>query len=446
MISRKILILLLLMIPLAFAELQGTLNLTNVNNSIVSGIWGQTYYQFCNGTTCSPLDRCAMDYDGTGYSTTYQGWCINASETRCAHSDTASSSPSFYDNATNKCKSDTYVMQCVSGSWNDYVTCNSTQYCSVGACIALITTTTTASGSSGTTATTANTTTSITSSTTTTIALGQQLNSSVMIRKPQNITILQGSSSVVQITVLNTGNFTLYNLTLALSGLPYPYNITPSKVTSLAPTVSGVFQINISLSSSSIVNVYTLNLALSTSNSSVSTSESFMFSISPNNDTINNNILPLYSRYSLHLAGIEKNITLLSSSGADVSIVNNTLARIKLKLEQASTEISAGNYVTANSILGDVGSAINDLSSQVEKVPAPLPSYIIIIAVAGIIVVVSFIAYTMWPTRPAGYTEKGWNHPPNKKSFFSKLKSKPKKKEEKDDYKYNYGQKDEEKK
>ncbi len=368
--------LMLFLFPIVNAVTTGNVSLTTTQNaSIVTGVWGSSYNFYCNANgTCIPGDKCILDYDGTS-SGSNQGWCTASSETRCRHDDT------FYTSGNKICTdSNSKARTCVSGAWTT-ATCNSTQTCSSGDCVASSGSTSGSSSGSGS------------SSNATAPAKKSELSITAV---PDNFDIVQGNSVLKQVTVKNTGNISLPTVSLAVSGIDGS-TVTPAS-TNISKDLSVTFTINFTVPENAEVKEY--EVTATAKNESVSASRTFKIRVLPSNKTVESNLIPLYNQYVSLISQLESNISDLASKGANVTELRNILNSIKDKLSQTNSSLSSQDYFKANALLNETKQLISQLQEKISTTkPQEFKIDLIYIIIPVIIGVAAVLAYLFWPTR-----------------------------------------------
>ncbi len=366
----------LLLSSLSLAELNGTINTTSTNSSgIVTGLYGSTYSEYCNtNSTCKSGDKCILDYDGTS-SGSSQGWCVASNDTRCRNDNT------YHANAAKICTdSNSKARTCLSGTWNT-TTCNSTQTCSSGDCVASASSGGSTGGSSGGS---------------TTPPPASNPSGITITALPNDFNITQGGSILKEITVKNTGNTTLPSVSLAISGIEW-HNVTPGSV-SISKGLSATFTVNFTIPENAEVKEYTVTATAQ--NGSALVGKSFKIRVLPSNKTVESSIVPLYNEYLSLISQLETNISDLANKGANVTDLRNILNSIKDKLNQTNSSLSSQDYFAANALLNEVKSLVNDLQAKIITTrPEEFKIDIIYIIIPIIIGVAAVLAYLFWPAK-----------------------------------------------
>lgn len=414
----------LLVISVAQAETNGTINYTNFNaTGIVTGVYGSAYSPYCNAdSNCISGDRCARDYDQTSAGV-YQGWCV-PSGTSCAHYNaSATLTPTWYATGSNgdSCppSNASRYWLCSSGNWSDSACPISGYLCGAsGTCVSNSTTTTTVS--SGGTGSSGQNATSLVSSI--------KISSSI-----SDFNITQGESAVKTLTVKNDGQRTLYDVTLSFSGIDW-YSVSPSEHDSLPVNASKAFTITFSARNDTTVKSHTVTATVRTSNASLTATSSFSIKVLPSTVTVQN-IIPVYEDYLSSLGGFEKNITYLQEKGVNTTYLWSIYDSIREKLNQLNSTLESRDYFAASQLIDSIKALSEDLASRISAAELPKPAdltIIIIVAVAAI-AVAGVLAYLFWPFQPKGFQKKFFVKEENKESLLSKIRGMFRKKK-----KFNY--------
>jgi hypothetical protein len=379
-----------LVVP-ALAETGGNISIDDMGIPPVTGLLGYTV-QYCNTTADCMGYYCFEDYDGES-SGNYQGWCF-PSDTRCAHRATSLDTPLWYSNGYDFCADSTVRKYCSSGSWASE---ECEHGCVNGTC---------QSGSDDTQAFTSNQTT--------------QSYSISIFSYPDDFNITQGQSITKAIKVKNNGDYTLYDVTLSLSGVSF-YSISPSTITSMIVNQERSFTITFEVPVNATVKEYTVTAAIDT-DSSATASASFKLKVLPSSETIERDIMPLYNQ-TLHMfEELEKNITELEAKGVNTSSIRDLFNQLSDKISQINASLQNEDYYAASMLLNTAGNMIEDLGNMIitaEAGSSDITLIIIIVAVIGITAAV--LAYLFWPTRK-GYKYEGGSA--DVKDILKKIKEK----------------------
>ncbi len=399
-----------------FAETTGTINFSTGNSSVVTGLIGYTV-SLCNSTsTCAPIVSglsCFTDYDGTS-SGTSSGWCNATVITNCYHDNSA------YGTGTSICITNTTYRTCGSGAWSASTACSSGNTCDAG------------SGNPGNC-------TSSSSTTTTGGSGGSQTSTAVALISltswPNDFDIIQGESVIKYASLKNTGNVSLYNVTLSVSGVSW-YNVSPAKVGRLNISNEVTFSINFTAPDDAGIKTYPLSLQASTHASAASASKTFNVDVNPSNKTLQEEIIPNYDDYSSLLASLESKASELQSKGVNVDEINALLLNAKDKLLQANLSLELHEYATAKQILDDARSLLDSAQNQINTaniVAAPLNDFSNLTFIIVVIVIAGMVVLVLYMFIPSKGEKKAWSVPHEKnnatgkmKNIFKRKKDKPK--------------------
>ncbi len=428
--SKGFLLLILLFSAVGFSDVQE--NTTFRNLTIVTGAFGSTV-NYCNATAQCGAYSCFLDYDSVS-SDNFQGYCRPSSNTDCAHNGAWNITGS----AASACKNDTHQWACSSGAWSGSVCSGG---CSSGACIA---TTPTPAPSTGTGSTTTNTTSTPTPTPASTPQPLMKITSPI-----ESFNITEGESAVKSTTVKNDGNVTAYNATISLDGIESSwYQASPSKFDSIAGGSSKTFSVNITIPADAVVKDYAVTYWIAAG--SANASAAFTLRLLPSEQTIEEEIIPLFGNITGKLAELEKDIIRLEAEGANVGELKTLVSGIRSRLNLTQTNINNENYFEATQSLRDADSMIKDLKAKIESavIPAkelPLKE----IAIVVVVLVIGIAAYLFWPVHTGFKPQQGWvrkEETPQAKmrqkirDALDELKQKIERKF-KSKYKYSYGAK-----
>lgn len=375
--KRLLLFLLLIAIPI-FADTSGTINFTYYNAT--TGLFGSTI-NTCNATAdclgAGPVFfGCFLDYDGNAVSGT-AGWCNLTSITKCYHDSAA------YDTGTYLCTSNTTYRQCSSGVWGTLSTCSSGTTCAGGSTSCSTSSSGSGSGAGSQANVTANLTRSITFSS-----------------SPSDFSIVQGNFTQKNATVKNNGNFTLYNITLSVSGIPW-YAVSPAKVNSLSINGETTFKINFTIPENAEAKTYQVTLFASNHNASATASRTVNVAVTPSEKTAQDVIIPDYGKYGALLSELQANLTRLQNSGANVENATNLLLNAQSKLKQVDSAIQSKDYATAVAYLDDAKGLLNAAAAEMLALQPP-PFHIdpvVLVIILAVIGAAAFVVYLILPPK-----------------------------------------------
>ncbi len=369
------LLLLLFAIPI-YAESTGNITLDMGNVTVSTGITGYTV-NVCNATSDCLGITCFLDYDNFSLPSS-KGWCNFTALTYCQHNGSA------YSTGNSICTSNESYRTCTNGVWSINTACPSGQTCNeqidvIGSCESPGSS---SSSSSGTT---------VTSSTTRTPAI-------IFTTFPADFNITQGTSVSKTVSYKNSGNQTLYNLTITIPGIDW-YSVSPTIVSRSYQRNTGSFTLAFSPTDTTEIKTYTLTVNLDTHNAS--TSDVLKVTVNPSEETVQEEIIPNFAEYSSLLATMKSNLTSLEAQGYDVEEIKGILINIERKINETNSSLEAKDYVTATQLLADAKGLIDAASEKMRlltKEPFEIKFDAITLAIIGIIVaVVVFVVYTLLP-------------------------------------------------
>ena len=421
----KYLILFLLAIVfLSYAETTGDLNLSQLPQPVVTGFPGATVTN-CTQNYGNPPNGCGTYQCFFENGSTSRGSCRQTTNTDCYESLT------WYTNAadTPVCKNTTHKYACSSGTW---AATECTNGCSSGACAA---------------ATTTNTDSPPTSSSPTDSAATNTSAYRVLVTAGiSDFSIVQNDSTIRSVTIKNNGNGTINNVTLSLSGIEWG-TVSPAKFETITKNTLKTFTITIAIPANATVQEYTVTYNVVSLEDDAKDSGSFKLKVLPSNDTIENDIIPKYNTYLDILKSLENNITELKNSGADTSTLDEILSNIKEKLNQTNSSLTLEDYFAAATLMDEIDVLSNDLLKKIEEAKASQGSFIFLIAcIVVVLIIVGIVVYMLLP--PSSTKKLVPDKISNKKGFSSdsflqdkktdKILKKLKKKK-KDAFNYKFG-------
>lgn len=344
------------------------------NITSVTGLLGYTVL-YCDADADCRGYKCFVDFDGEAVdSDTSQpsGWCNATSVSNCYNDGSATASGSKL------CITNTTYRECASGSWGSATSCSSGQTCSAGACSGASTSTSGGGGGA---------------------AAPKFL--LAIINVPLEVSVVQGKSYVVTADVRNDGNTLTQNVTLSVSGIAWA-SVVPGIYAVLSAGNSKQFNITIAVPADAEVKSYTVSLQAASTNTTANTS--FALKVTPSPATASG-INQTYLNYVSVLGELDANLTGLEKQGAtqsDVDDIRNILNSARSKVRQANQSIAAGDYFTANSLLAEASSLLDEARNRLKNIGfgGPAADLTFVYLIIGIAVaVVAFIAYLFWPTR-----------------------------------------------
>lgn len=381
----------------SLAETGGQLNMSTSNVSIVTGIYAYTVDYCNNGYECFGY-ACFLDWDSTGGGGR-AGWCNLTGITSCYHNGTATAT------GLSVCDTSTSYRTCSSGTWGSSTSCSSNNTCSAGACAA--SSSSSSSSSSG-------------GSSSSTGDFNQKIS---VLSSLSDFNITQGTKALKTIVVKNTGNRTLFNVSVSVSGIEASWvSIGPDRL-NITINANATFGMEFIIPSDATAKVYDVTANVATSNSSVSTSMSFKVFVIPTEETVQKEIIPNYNNASSRLSELEKKVSGLAETCTDVKLLESNRDEIKEKMKKIQEYLDAKDYVRANTLIEEVTKGLDELNQKIlNTAPGTCglgidinPVYVVAgVAAVGIIGV---LAYLFWPQgSPTGYhPEKGWTQPKQQK-------------------------------
>jgi hypothetical protein len=221
-------------------------------------------------------------------------------------------------------------------------------------------------------------------------------------------------------------------------------NVSPAGGYSLGSGESYQFTVNFTVPNTTTVGNFTGSFkAYVSSNASAYESKSFTFSVLPTEET-KAAINLSYQNISSDLAAL---IAQLNAMKLDprynqsvISAIEELINSANSSLLQARSAIDSDDYISANSLISQVNTSINNAKAQMEGAQAGIASLVVQygiwfwVAVGVIIIfVVGFFIYMFYPSKlSAGYQpSKGYTHPTGQEGVGEKIKKafKRKKKE-----------------
>ncbi len=458
------LIIALVFVNLSFAEVNGTLNQTNVNP--ITGLYGYTK-GINSGASCSNSSDC---YSGYCYSDYAGGKYCSSSSSNCVHKLSGDDNASNYDNGVYApgCKDSTHRWKCSEGTWEPS-SCSSGYECKANAAGAKCVNTTSPTSSQqnkktctpewicedSTHACYRNSTCSCVNLTLCEYgckdgkcnSAPESVNISISFTSiPSNFSVLENSSKSFNVVVKNTGDVKLDKVGLSVSGLSnISISVTPTNM-NLSSGGQGSFSILINATSLSFgKRVLTLKVFNGSDSSNISDSKQVVLYILPTNSSIAN-INETLKNVTDKISMLEKEISKKKKEGYNTSYAEINLKNLKENLNKTEELIKDGNYISAYNLLEDMQTNLKGTENILSVLQKPKGHSTIVIFIIVILVGITMaVIYFMWPKK-GGY-QYGYGYRPKNEnkfnSFFNDLINKYKrwklmKKLEKEEKKYKY--------
>jgi len=240
-----------------------------------------------------------------------------------------------------------------------------------------------------------------------------------IIDYPTSVSIEQGGSKVLGVTVNNTNKTLTQYVILDVKGINsswYSVNPAPTVNTSvkLRRAKSYVYEVTFSIPGDAtvgdysakfnatsfyhfkgIVNIYDIVL------------KDFTLKITPG-AALKSEIESTLSSYTSDMNDLEQQINESRDQGYNISEVESLLNQLKTKINQANDYVDTGNYLSAYNLLDDIKSLINQTNDALTGLPITgrvggilgdwwsWGKWVIVIAVVGTVAV---FGYMLWPTK-----------------------------------------------
>jgi len=226
---------------------------------------------------------------------------------------------------------------------------------------------------------------------------------------PSIITIVQGSTNSTTVTVKNVNTSTTQDIGLSITNLTSSlYSISPTIRTGIVPLNSTNFTISFTIPNDTLVADY--NAKFVASSNYGNDTKSFIVRIMPSNNTkiiINDT----YQLYKLNYTNLYAEVNKSKASGMNTTLVEADLVKIKTYLGLVESNITAGDYFSAQQTLNQVKNLLEQAYTDYQNITGNLVSstflnlfhgntfYIMLIVGA---IAITIIAYLFWPTKEAG--------------------------------------------
>jgi hypothetical protein len=271
------------------------------------------------------------------------------------------------------------------------------------------TTTVPSSSTSGTSGTTSNATSTISG---TSNYLG-------IIDYPKNISIEQGGSKKVEVTVKNTNNTLTQNMMISVSGINSSwYTVSPSSPVKLKRGESKTFEVTFNIPSNASIGDYSAkfngtSIYINPVRPDISfiydtVLKSFTLKITPG-EAFKSEINSKLSQYKNEMNSLEGQINQSKSKDYNTSEAESLFDQLKTKVNQASNYITNNDYTSAYSLFSQIDSLINQTKSSLASLSSITGNvagikgnwwdwgkWVIIVVV---VIVAALFAYMLWPTK-----------------------------------------------
>ncbi len=235
----------------------------------------------------------------------------------------------------------------------------------------------------------------------------------LFMQYPSSIQITQGKSEVISITVKNTGNITLFNLTLTVSGIESSW-VSISPMTDLSPDKTHTFTVNITVPENTNPEKKSIKFTVTSGDFSKSIDSTLEILVSEKyKQEVEQNFTSLKGLYN----NISSAYVSYKKKGIEDEEITNKLTTIETLLSQAENLIKTNDYVSAASILSTVSNLINETTTKLEELKKKKEKesegqFIMIIGLIFIIFGAGFLIYLLLPPQHGYEPEKGFRYVP----------------------------------
>jgi hypothetical protein len=281
---------------------------------------------------------------------------------------------------------------------------------------------------------TGNTTTTDTTTTTTTNTTPKYVANLTFTKAETLIIVQQNSSNSTIVQVNNTGNVS-QDITFRVQGINSTwFTINASSATlDYKINKSAAFKIRFAVGYVE-VNDYAGKYNVTSINKTITKDFTLRVMPAPETQSQINDTLQLYKIQMLNLS---EEINQSKQEGFNVSFVEATLNELKSKINEAEGYINNGDYFSANLLLDDIKSLIDQAKIELENAKKPVEkgmgNIIMFVGIGVGVVAISVLGYLFWPSQ--AYKPRGQLLPIKKLGLFTKLKNLLPKKEIKTDVK-----------
>jgi len=240
-----------------------------------------------------------------------------------------------------------------------------------------------------------------------------------IIDYPTSVSIEQGGSKTVGVTVNNTNKTLTQNMIVTIDGLNSSwFSVNPSSAVKLKRGESYTFEVTFSIPTNATIGDYSAKFnATSLYINPVKPTTSFIYDtvlkdftlkITPG-ETLKSEITTKLSGYTNDMNSLEQQINQSKEQDYNTSEVETLLSQLKTYINKANDYIDTGDYTSAYNLLDDIENSIEQIRTKLTDLK-PITGKTIGIAgewwswgkwviIVVIVVVVTVLGYMFWPTK-----------------------------------------------
>jgi len=223
---------------------------------------------------------------------------------------------------------------------------------------------------------------------------------------PESLEIVQGESKSFEIKVENEGDTDQTKLKLSITGIPETwYSFTPTEL-DLNAGEYDEFSVNITPSKTAPIKLY--DIVFKVSNNDINITKTSTLRVLPSEEE-KIKINETYEKYLGNYTSLEEKLNELLLKNYNVTELNNTLKKIKSKLNSVKNSLSKGDYFSATQTLSEVESLLLQANNLIEEakpiggvgilLSGDFSKYIWIIVGVVAIVIIGVLVYLLLPPK-----------------------------------------------
>ncbi|MCX6817253.1 MAG: hypothetical protein NTU57_00150 [Candidatus Aenigmarchaeota archaeon] len=243
--------------------------------------------------------------------------------------------------------------------------------------------------------------------------------------------VVQGATNATKVTVKNTGGYLYTTKMTATSPISeLTATVTPASY-SLGISNSGIFTVTFTTTEATEVGYHTVTVkAYASENGSVYVTKDIIVGVQPAEggktviNTTRDDLKALFASVTTLFNQLPP------SAEQNYTLANRTYTRILNMFQEVESNIQAGNYLEANSLLTELNASIAEFRSQVSGVGAAgigslfggdMSGTLMLVAILVVIVVIgAFLAYLLMPSKKGYHPVLGYL-PKEKTSIMGKI-------------------------
>ena len=273
---------------------------------------------------------------------------------------------------------------------------------------------------SSSTSTSTSTSTSSTSNASTTSKVSGGTDYLNIIDYPSSISIEQGGSKKVEITVNNTNKTLTQNMVVSVDGINSSwFSVNPSTAVKLKKGESYTFEVTFNIPNNASIGNYSAKFnATSVYINPVRPTVSFIYDtvlksftlkVTPG-EALKSEINTKLSQYKNEMNSLEEQINQSKAKNYNTSEAEDLFNQLQTKINQANTYVSNGDYNSAYNLLDGIASLINQTESalsglssitgKASGVKGDWWSWGKWVVIVVVVIVSSVLGYMLWPAKP----------------------------------------------